>query len=30
MTLDKWGYLEGKWVNLVDKMVSKLYTIDEH
>lgn len=30
MTLDNWRYLEDKWVNLVDKMMSELYTIDEH
>ncbi len=30
MTLDVWRYLRDKWVKLVDKMVSELYTIDEH
>jgi len=30
MTLDNWGCLRIKWLNLVDKMASELYTIDEH
>ena len=30
MTLDKWKYWRGKWLNLGDKIVGELYTIDEH
>ena len=30
MTLDNWGYLKGKWLNLVDIMVGELYTIDKY
>ncbi len=28
MTLENWRYLKMKWLNLVDKMASELYTID--
>lgn len=30
MTLDKQRYLRDNWLNLVDKMIGELYTIDEH
>ena len=28
MTLDDWRYFRSKWLNLVDIMIGKLYTVD--